>query len=98
MASLSDGPQKINGLAGITLAAYVACYCFFFLRRLIFVLSIIQALATLIAGFTIGVIYIWKVGLVGFGKSNACQVLSFHINYLMQHVSLSSSLLDTFVW
>lgn len=32
-------------------------------------LSIIQALATLIAGFTVGLIFIWKLGLVGFGKS-----------------------------
>ncbi len=69
MSGLSDGPQKISGLAGITLGAYVACYISkFFLRRLIFGLSIIQALATLISGFAIGLIFIWKVGLVGFGK------------------------------
>lgn len=69
MSSLSDAPQKINGLAGITLAAYVACYIpKFSLSRLTSVFSIIQALATLTAGLTIGLIFIWKLGLVGFGK------------------------------
>ena len=70
MSNLSDGPQKINGLAGITLAAYAACYISnFFQGRLTFVFSIIQALATLVSGFTVGLIFIWKLGLVGFGKS-----------------------------
>ncbi|KAI9507265.1 P-loop containing nucleoside triphosphate hydrolase protein [Russula earlei] len=47
VSNLSDAPQKINGLAGVTLGA------------------IVQAFATLAAGITVGMIYIWKVGLVG---------------------------------
>ncbi|KAI0287212.1 P-loop containing nucleoside triphosphate hydrolase protein [Russula brevipes] len=47
VSGLSDGPQKISGLAGVTLGA------------------IIQAFATLVAGLTIGLIYIWKLGLLG---------------------------------
>jgi ATP-binding cassette subfamily B (MDR/TAP) protein 1 len=70
VSNLSDAPQKINGLAGITLAAYVAVLPKLSLSRLTFVFSIIQALATLIAGFTVGLIFIWKLGLVGFGKSS----------------------------
>jgi len=31
-------------------------------------LSIVQAFATLVAGIIIGLIYIWKVGLVGLGS------------------------------
>ncbi|KAH9038538.1 P-loop containing nucleoside triphosphate hydrolase protein [Lactarius pseudohatsudake] len=64
VSSLSDGPQKINGLAGITLGA------------------IIQALATLIAGFTIGLIFIWKVGLVGF----ACIPFLISVGYIRLRV------------
>ncbi|KAH9174816.1 P-loop containing nucleoside triphosphate hydrolase protein [Lactarius sanguifluus] len=64
VSSLSDGPQKINGLAGITLGA------------------IIQALATLIAGFTIGLIFIWKVGLVGF----ACIPFLVSVGYIRLRV------------
>jgi len=47
VAKLSDGPQKIYGLAGATLAA------------------IVQAIATLTIGLIIGLIYMWKLGLVG---------------------------------
>ncbi|KAI0282942.1 P-loop containing nucleoside triphosphate hydrolase protein [Russula brevipes] len=47
VSNLSGGPQKIYGLAGVTLGA------------------IIQAFATLAAGLTIGLIFIWKIGLVG---------------------------------
>ncbi|KAI0284634.1 P-loop containing nucleoside triphosphate hydrolase protein [Russula aff. rugulosa BPL654] len=47
VAKLSDGPQKVYGLAGATLAA------------------IVQAFATLTIGLIIGLIYMWKVGLVG---------------------------------
>lgn len=64
VSGLSDGPQKINGLAGITLGA------------------IIQALATLIAGFTIGLIFIWKVGLVGF----ACIPFLMSVGYIRLRV------------
>ncbi|KAH8104691.1 P-loop containing nucleoside triphosphate hydrolase protein [Cristinia sonorae] len=46
-SSLSDHPQKINGLAGVTLGA------------------IVQAVATLIGGFIIGLIFAWQLGLVG---------------------------------
>ncbi|KAI0267305.1 P-loop containing nucleoside triphosphate hydrolase protein [Gloeopeniophorella convolvens] len=49
VSNLSDGPQKINGLAGVTLGA------------------IVQAFATVVAGLIIGLIFIWKVGLVGLG-------------------------------
>ncbi|KAH9985634.1 P-loop containing nucleoside triphosphate hydrolase protein [Russula compacta] len=47
VSNLSDGPQKISGLAGVTLGA------------------IVQALATLTAGIIIGLIFIWKLALVG---------------------------------
>jgi ATP-binding cassette subfamily B (MDR/TAP) protein 1 len=47
VAKLSDGPQKVYGLAGATLAA------------------IVQAIATLTIGLIIGLIYMWKLGLVG---------------------------------
>ncbi|KAF8268333.1 multidrug resistance protein 1 [Lactarius quietus] len=64
VSNLSDAPQKINGLAGITLAA------------------IIQALATLIAGFTVGVIFIWKLGLVGL----ACIPFLMSVGYIRLRV------------
>ncbi|KAG7088358.1 hypothetical protein E1B28_012362 [Marasmius oreades] len=44
---LSDHPQKVNGLAGITLGA------------------IVQSLSTLIVGIIVGIIFAWKIGLVG---------------------------------
>ncbi|KAI0789769.1 P-loop containing nucleoside triphosphate hydrolase protein [Abortiporus biennis] len=46
-STLSDNPQKINGLAGVTLGA------------------ILQSFATLVTGFLLGVIFAWKLGLVG---------------------------------
>ena len=46
---LSDNPQKVNGLAGITLA------------------TIVQSIASLIAGSILGLAFIWRVGLVGIG-------------------------------
>ncbi|KAI0261288.1 P-loop containing nucleoside triphosphate hydrolase protein [Gloeopeniophorella convolvens] len=49
VSSLSDGPQKIYGLAGITLGA------------------ILQSLATLVVGILLGLVFIWKIGLVGIG-------------------------------
>ena len=39
----------------------------FLLYTLTLVLSIIQALSTLTAGVIVGLIFIWKVGLVGLG-------------------------------
>ncbi|TFY65766.1 hypothetical protein EVG20_g5320 [Dentipellis fragilis] len=47
VSNLSDGPQKINGLAGVTLGA------------------IVQSISTLILGLILGLVFIWKVGLVG---------------------------------
>ncbi|KAI0054749.1 P-loop containing nucleoside triphosphate hydrolase protein [Artomyces pyxidatus] len=47
VSNLSEGPEKIKGLAGITLGA------------------IVQAFSTLILGVILGLIFIWKVGLVG---------------------------------
>jgi ATP-binding cassette subfamily B (MDR/TAP) protein 1 len=47
VSNLSDGPQKVNGLAGVTLGA------------------IVQSISTLILGVVLGLIFIWKVGLVG---------------------------------
>jgi ATP-binding cassette, subfamily B (MDR/TAP), member 1 len=65
---LSDGPQKIFGLAGVTLGA---CVLFTFRHSHLYTLTlmfrIVQAFATLGIGIVIGLIYIWKVGLVGFG-------------------------------
>ncbi|KAJ7259510.1 P-loop containing nucleoside triphosphate hydrolase protein [Mycena haematopus] len=48
-STLSDNPQKVNGLAGVTLGA------------------IVQAISTLVAGALIGLIIVWKIGLVGLG-------------------------------
>jgi len=65
---LSNAPQKIYGLAGVTLGT-----CVLFTSRhshlyaLTLVFSIVQAIATLTIGVIIGVIYIWKVGLLGLG-------------------------------
>jgi hypothetical protein len=38
------------------------------LHTLIILLSIVQAIATLTIGLIIGLIYMWKLGLVGLGK------------------------------
>ncbi|OBZ71083.1 Leptomycin B resistance protein pmd1 [Grifola frondosa] len=46
-SNLSDNPQKINGLAGITLGA------------------IVQSCATVIVGSILGLIFNWRIGLVG---------------------------------
>ncbi|KAJ3989819.1 P-loop containing nucleoside triphosphate hydrolase protein [Lentinula detonsa] len=46
-AELSDNPQKVNGLAGVTLGA------------------IVQSASTLIGGTIVGLIFAWKLGLVG---------------------------------
>ena len=68
---MSDGPQKIYGLAGATLGA---CVLFtspcLHLRILILLFSIVEAIATLTVGLTIGLIFIWKVGLVGLGETS----------------------------
>ncbi|KAJ6530072.1 P-loop containing nucleoside triphosphate hydrolase protein [Mycena vulgaris] len=46
-STLSDNPQKVNGLAGVTLGV------------------IVQSCATLVAGSIIGLVFMWKIGLVG---------------------------------
>ncbi|KAI0073491.1 P-loop containing nucleoside triphosphate hydrolase protein [Panus rudis PR-1116 ss-1] len=63
-STLSDNPQKINGLAGITLGA------------------IVQSVATLITGFIIGLIFSWKLGLVGI----ACTPLLVSAGYIRLRV------------
>ncbi|THH21388.1 hypothetical protein EW146_g137 [Bondarzewia mesenterica] len=64
VSNLSDGPQKINGLAGITLGA------------------IVQSIATLVLGLILGLIFIWKVGLVGL----ACIPLLISSGYIRLRV------------
>ncbi|KAF9533188.1 multidrug resistance protein 1 [Crepidotus variabilis] len=63
-SSLSDNPQKVNGLAGITLGA------------------IVQSIATVIAGSTLGLVFIWRVGLVGM----ACTPLLISTGYIRLRV------------
>ncbi|KAF5385690.1 hypothetical protein D9757_005473 [Collybiopsis confluens] len=47
VSDLSDNPQKVNGLAGVTLGA------------------IVQSISTLVGGAIVGIIFAWKLGLVG---------------------------------
>ncbi|KAL0069818.1 hypothetical protein AAF712_003088 [Marasmius tenuissimus] len=61
---LSDDPQKVNGLAGITLGA------------------IVQAIATLVGGIIIGLIFTWKLGLVAL----ACTPLLVTTGYIRLRV------------
>ncbi|KAF8957257.1 multidrug resistance protein 1 [Flammula alnicola] len=63
-AELSDNPQKVNGLAGITLGA------------------IIQSTSTLIAGCILGLVFIWKLALVGI----ACTPLLVSMGYIRLRV------------
>ncbi|TFY60994.1 hypothetical protein EVJ58_g4790 [Rhodofomes roseus] len=63
-SSLSDNPQKVNGLAGVTLGA------------------IVQAIATLICGTIIGIIFAWKLGLVAL----ACTPVLFSAGYIRLRV------------
>lgn len=46
-SGLSDNPQKVNGLAGITLGA------------------IVQSISTLVSGMILGLVFGWKLALVG---------------------------------
>ncbi|KAF9510734.1 hypothetical protein BS47DRAFT_45902 [Hydnum rufescens UP504] len=48
VSNLSDGPQKVYGLAGVTLG------------------SIVQSLSTVTGGIIVGLVYGWKLTLVGF--------------------------------
>ncbi|PBK89179.1 multidrug resistance protein 1 [Armillaria gallica] len=47
VSNLSENPQKVFGLAGVTLA------------------TIVQSISTLVGGTVLGLIFVWKVGLVG---------------------------------
>ncbi|PPQ96673.1 hypothetical protein CVT26_010302 [Gymnopilus dilepis] len=64
VSKLSDNPQKVNGLAGITLGA------------------IVQSIATLITGSILGLVFIWKVALVGI----ACTPLLVSTGYIRLRV------------
>ncbi|KAF6757403.1 multidrug resistance protein 1 [Ephemerocybe angulata] len=63
-SKLSDNPQKVNGLAGVTLGA------------------IVQAIATVIAGSVLGLVFIWKLGLVGI----ACTPIVISTGYIRLRV------------
>ncbi|KZT11907.1 P-loop containing nucleoside triphosphate hydrolase protein [Laetiporus sulphureus 93-53] len=63
-SNLSDNPQKVNGLAGVTLGA------------------IVQSCATLVTGTIIGLIFAWKLGLVGL----ACTPVLFSAGYIRLRV------------
>jgi ATP-binding cassette subfamily B (MDR/TAP) protein 1 len=64
VSSLSDDPQKVNGLAGVTLGA------------------IVQAISTLVVGVVLGLIFAWRVGLVGL----ACAPLLVTTGYIRLQV------------
>ncbi|KAF4617465.1 hypothetical protein D9613_006094 [Agrocybe pediades] len=64
VSQLSDNPQKVNGLAGITLGA------------------IVQSIATLITGSILGLVFIWRVALVGI----ACTPLLVSTGYIRLRV------------
>jgi len=66
-SKLSENPQKVNGLAGITLGA------------------IVQSIATVIVSFTLGLVFMWKVGLVAI----ACTPLLISTGYIRLVCSLS---------
>ncbi|KIJ54732.1 hypothetical protein M422DRAFT_200639 [Sphaerobolus stellatus SS14] len=63
-SALSDNPEKVNGLAGITLG------------------TIVQSLSTIIGGAIIGLIYGWKIALVGI----ACIPLVISTGYIRLRV------------
>ncbi|KAJ7150056.1 multidrug resistance protein 1 [Mycena crocata] len=63
-SNLSDHPQKVKGLIGITLGAIVEC------------------IATLAAGWIVGLIFVWKLGLI----SIACAPLLFFTGYIRLRV------------
>ncbi|KAI6030746.1 P-loop containing nucleoside triphosphate hydrolase protein [Pisolithus orientalis] len=66
---INDDPQKINGLAGTTLGAFVPNLQY---------ITIIQAATTLIGGSAIGFVYAWKPAVVGI----ACIPLVFFAGYI----------------
>ncbi|KAF9781642.1 P-loop containing nucleoside triphosphate hydrolase protein [Thelephora terrestris] len=61
---LSDSPQKMSGLAGITLGA------------------IVQSIATIVGGSVIGLVFAWKLSLVGI----ACYPLVISAGYIRLRV------------
>ncbi|KAJ6532865.1 P-loop containing nucleoside triphosphate hydrolase protein [Mycena vulgaris] len=63
-SNLSDHPQKVKGLIGITLGAIVEC------------------IATLVTGWIVGLIFVWKLGLI----SIACSPLLFFTGYIRLRV------------
>ncbi|KAF5337592.1 hypothetical protein D9611_014798 [Ephemerocybe angulata] len=63
-SKLSDNPQKVHGLAGITLGA------------------IVQSIATVVAGSILGLVFIWKLGLVGI----ACTPVVLSTGYIRLRV------------
>ncbi|GJJ15592.1 hypothetical protein Clacol_009870 [Clathrus columnatus] len=63
-SNLSENPEKVNGLAGVTLGV------------------IVQSTACLIGGAIIGLIYSWRVALVGI----ACIPLVISTGYIRLHV------------
>ncbi|KAJ7501193.1 P-loop containing nucleoside triphosphate hydrolase protein [Mycena galericulata] len=63
-ANLSDHPQKVKGLIGITLGAIIEC------------------IATLATGWIVGLIFVWKLGLI----SIACSPLLFFTGYIRLRV------------
>ncbi|KAF8149154.1 P-loop containing nucleoside triphosphate hydrolase protein [Crassisporium funariophilum] len=63
-ARLSDNPQKVYGLAGITLGA------------------IVQSISTVITGSVFGLVFIWKLALVGM----ACMPLLISTGYIRLRV------------
>lgn len=63
-SALSDNPQKIHGLAGVTLGA------------------ILQSASTLVVGIILGIIFAWKLGLVGL----ACVPLVISAGFVRLHV------------
>jgi hypothetical protein len=64
---LSDNPQKVNGLAGITLGAYVIDTMSSNRHSLIKELrrSIVQSTATITTGCVVGLAFQWRLALVG---------------------------------
>ncbi|KAJ7135203.1 P-loop containing nucleoside triphosphate hydrolase protein [Mycena crocata] len=63
-SNLSDHPQKVKMLVGLTLGAIVEC------------------LATLVTGWVVGLIFVWKLGLI----SMACSPLLFFTGYIRLRV------------
>ncbi|EIN12716.1 P-loop containing nucleoside triphosphate hydrolase protein [Punctularia strigosozonata HHB-11173 SS5] len=63
-SSLSDNPQKVNDLAGVTLGV------------------IVQSFATLVVGLVLGLVFAWKLGLVGL----ACMPLLVSAGYIRLRV------------